>query len=78
MLKEKVAKGLKTENLRIPKFHLRPKTHNKGKSGHPIVSSVNFHTSNISKYVDYNLQPIVEEIPSYVKDTKDFIQNLTK
>ena len=32
-------------------------------------------TFNISKYVDYHLQPIVKEIWSYVKDT-DFIQNL--
>ena len=33
-------------------------------------------TFNISKYVDYHLQPIVKEIWSYVKDTQDFIQNL--
>ena len=33
-------------------------------------------TFNISKYVDYHLQPIVKEIWSYVKDTEDFIQNL--
>ena len=31
-----------------------------------------------TEYVDYHLQPIVEEIPSYVKDTKDFIQKLNQ
>ena len=31
-----------------------------------------------TKYEDYHLQPNVEEIPSYVKDTKDFIQKLNQ
>ena len=40
--------------------------------------SVNSHTSNISKRVDYHLQPIFKEIPSYVKDTKDFNRKLVQ
>ena len=43
-----------------------------------MVSSVNSHTANISKDVDYNLQPIVKEIPSNVKDTQDFLKKLKK
>ena len=39
---------------------------------------MNFHTTNISKYVNYHLQPIVKEIPSYVKDTQDFLKKLEK
>ena len=74
MMKEKVAKGLKTKNHRTLKFYLRPNIHKKGNPGHEVLSSVNCHTSNISKYVDYHLQDIVEEISSYVKNTKDFIQ----
>ena len=30
----------------------------------------------MSKYVDYHLQPIVKQIPSYVKDTDDFINKI--
>ena len=41
-----------------------------------MVNSINFHTANISKYVDYLLQPIVKQIPSYVKDTNDFINKI--
>ena len=41
-----------------------------------MVSSINCHTANISKYVDYHLQPIVKQIPSYVKDTNDFINKI--
>ena len=29
-----------------------------------------------SKYVDYHLQLIVKQIPSYVKDTNDFINKI--
>ena len=63
---------------KTPKFYLRPKVHKEGNPGRPVVSSVNCHIANISKYVDYHLQPIVKEIPSYVKDTQDFLKKLEK
>ena len=50
--------------------------HNIYKQGNPERSgfdSVNFHTSNISKYLDYQLQPIVQKILSYIQDTSDFL-----
>ena len=40
------------------------------------MSSINCHTANISKYVDHQLQPIMKQIPSYVKDTNDFINKI--
>ena len=49
-----------------------------GNPGRPVVSSVNYHTYTISKYVDFHLQPIVKNIPSYVRDTTDFLQKLDK
>ena len=30
----------------------------------------------MSEYVDYHLQPIVREIPSYVKDTIDLLRKI--
>ena len=50
-----------------------PKIHKEGNPDCPVVSLVNSHTVNISKYVDCNFQPIVKEIPSYVKGTQDFL-----
>ena len=44
--------------------------------GRSVVSSINCYTANISKYVDYHLQPIVKQIPSYVKDTNGFINKI--
>ena len=66
------------QRQKTPKFHSRVKAHKKGNPGPSVVNSVNFHMSNISKYVDYYLQPIVEEIPWYVKNTKEFIQKLNQ
>ena len=76
LLSESIAEGLKSIDPRTPKFYMLPKIHKEDNPGRPVVSSVNCHTSNISKYVDYHLQPIVNQIPSYVKDTTDFLQKL--
>ena len=54
--------------------------HNIYKQGNPERSgfdSVNFHTSNISKYLDYQLQPIVQKILSYIQDTSDFLWKIS-
>ena len=78
LINEKVAEGLKRNDPKTPKFYLRLKIHKEGNPGRPAVSSVNCHAANISKYVDYHLQPIVKEIPSYIKDTQDFLKKLEK
>ena len=53
-----------------------PKIHKKNNPGRPVISSINCHTSNISKFVDYHLQEHVQNLPSYVKDTTDFINKI--
>lgn len=69
--------------IRTPKFYILPKTHKEfdvnlplGYPGRPIVSACNSSTDNISKYIDYILKPLMQSLPSYVKDTTDFIQKL--
>ena len=52
MMKVKVAGWLKTGNLRTPKFYSLPKICKKGNPGRPVVSSLNCHTSVMSKCVD--------------------------
>ena len=39
----------------------------------PIVSSVSSITESLSQFVDKWLQPLIKGLPSYVKDTTDFI-----
>ena len=67
---------MKNPSRRTPQFYISPKIHIEDNPGRPVVSSINCHTTNISKYVDYHLQPLVKQIPSYVKDTKDFINKI--
>ena len=73
-----IAKGIQVQQLETTKFYTRPKIHKTGNHGRSAVSSVNHHTSTISKYVDFHLQPIVKNISSYVRDTTDFLQKLDK
>ena len=68
--KEKVAEWLKKK----PQEHqnsLYNQKHIKEETVVPQLSvQVNCYNSNISKYVGYHLQPIVKEIPFYVKDKR--------
>ena len=41
-----------------------------------VVSWVNYDTANISKYADFQLQPLVREIPQ--RHTQDFLKMLQK
>ena len=42
----------------------------------PIVSSCSSATENISQYIDYWLQPLMKNLPSYHKDTTELINEL--
>ena len=52
--------------------------HKQGNPGKPVISSVNCHTSIISKYVDYHLQSVVQKISSYIQqDISDFLRKIS-
>lgn len=61
-----VAEELKTTSARTPRFYIQSKIHKQDNPRRTVISSVNCHTSNILKYVDYHLQSIVKQIPSYM------------
>ena len=42
----------------------------------PIVSTVNSPTANISEFLDFYLQPIMKQLPAYLKDTTQFINEI--
>ena len=44
----------------------------------PIVSSCDSPTENISQFIDYWLQPIMKALPSFLKDTTELINQLSK
>ena len=44
--------------------------------GRPVVSSVECYISKTSKLVDHYLQLHAKSLPSYIKDTSDFINRI--
>ena len=76
LINENIANGLKNPSPRTPQLYISPEIYKEGKPGRPVVRSTNCHTANISKYIDYHLQPIVKQIPSCVKDNNEFINKI--
>ena len=57
---------------RTAQLYFLKKIHKNPMGIRPIVSSVNSITENISKFIDFWLQPIVRTLPSYLKDSTTF------
>ena len=76
LINDNIVNGLKNPSPRTPQFYISPKIHKEENPGCPVVSLINCHTANISKYVDYLLEPIMKQIPSYVKAINDFINKI--
>ena len=78
LLPKKTADGLKVSNPKTPKFYISPKIHKPNNPGRPVINSIECHTSEISRFVDHHLQPLVKQIPSYINDTNHFINKVKK
>ena len=76
LLSKELADGLKPVNPKTPKFYISPKIHKESTPRKPMINSVNCHTSEILRFVDHHLQPLVREIPSYNKRTNFFINKI--
>lgn len=62
---------------RTPQFYLLPKIHKQNNPGRPILSANSCPTERISEFVDYFLQPLVNALPSHIKDTPHFIDSIS-
>ena len=71
-------KGLKVDNPKTPKFSTLPKLHKEGILGRPVIDSMNCHSMQISKYVDYHLQPEIVKLKSSTKDSIDTINKMSQ
>ena len=76
LLSKQTAEGLKVINPKTPKFYIIPKMHKENNPERPVINSINCHTFEISRFVDHHLQPLVKEIPSYIKDTNVFVNRI--
>ena len=58
------------------RFCILPLVHKSECAGRPIVSTVRSPTDRLSELVDHFIQPFVPNIPSYIRDTRDFLDRL--
>ena len=74
--KNVLAKRLRGTLLWTTRFYIQPKIHEQGNTGRLVISSIICHTLNVSKYVNYHPQPIVQQTPCYIQDTSDFLRKI--
>ena len=72
LLSKNLPDGMKSFKPKTQKFYISPKIYKENHPERPIINSINCHTSEISRFVDHHIQPVVREIPSYIKDTNYF------
>ncbi|XP_078372690.1 uncharacterized protein LOC144656333 [Oculina patagonica] len=69
-------KYLSPVNPRPGRFYILPKLHKQGHPGRPIVSANGHPTEKISEFVSYHLNPLVQTLPSYIKNTTHLLNKL--
>jgi len=67
----------KTE-CRTALLYFLTKTHKSPMTLRPIVSQVGSATGNMATFLDHYLQPIVKSLPAYLKDSTQFIREVTE
>ena len=76
LINDKTKQYLIQSDVKPGRFYILPKIHKPGNPGRPIFSSNSHPTERLSHFVDYHLQPLVHKLPSFVKDTNDFLNKL--
>lgn len=63
-----------------PVFYTLPKIHKRliDPPGRPIVAQTNSLLSPLSQYVDFFIKPFVYSLPTYIRDSADFINKISE
>ena len=66
------------DNARPGNIYFLPKIHKPQRAppARPICNTINSATTNLSEWVDDQLRPLVESLPSHLKDDNDFLRKL--
>ena len=69
---------LMVNNPRLGRFYLLPKIHKRLHSvpGRPVISNCSYATEKITEFLDFHLQPLSQQVKSYLKDTSDFLRKV--
>ena len=65
-----------SDNCSPAHFKILPKVHKNPLVGRPIVASTKYLTTPASRFVDSILAPCLPSLPSYLKDSTDFIRDV--
>ena len=76
VITEDMASYAEPSDSKPARFYLLPKVHKKGCPGRPVVSGSGSPTEGLSEIVDHFIQPLVPKVPSYIRDTSDFLVKL--
>ena len=65
-------------NPRLGRFYLLPKIHKRlhAVPGRPVISNCSYATEKIAEFLDFHLQPLSQQVKSYLKDTSDFLRKV--
>ena len=77
---DKTMEYLTPEDPKPSRFYLLPTINRENNPGRQIVSANGYQTEQISEFIDFHLRPFVENHPSHIKDTTDYLKimkNLT-
>ena len=63
---------------RLGRFYLLPEIHKRLENvpGRPVISNCGTATERISEFLNFHIQPLVEGVPSVIKDSTHFLQRL--
>ena len=67
---------LTPQDPKAGRFYILPKNHKAGNPGRPIVSANGHPTEKISEFVSFHLNPLVQSLPSYVRNTTHLLNKL--
>jgi hypothetical protein len=87
LISAELAEELRPSNSRTPPMYGLPKIHKLDPpvnfatgaacKARPIVSACGCPTERISAYIDDHIRPLAQSVPSYLKDTTDFLRKLS-
>ena len=78
IIDDELAELLIVDNSKPGNIYFLPKIHKNitPPPGRPICNTINTPTMNLSRWVDIQLQPLVKNLPSYLKDDNHFLRKI--
>ena len=77
-MKKETIKYFEVKDPKFARFYLLPKIHKRLNNipGRPVISNCSYYTENISAFLDFHLQSLIQAVKFYIKDTSDFLNKL--